>query len=315
MKKFLCLMSVLILGISLFTTGCTQEISEDSGKINIVAVNFPQYDFSREIAKDKANIKMLIQPGGETHTYEPAPSDIISIETSDVFLYIGGESDEWVESILETLDTGNTQVIRLMDFVDTLDEEKTEGMQSDTDYDEDDEPEKDEHIWTSPKNAVKMVNAISEALCKADKENEKFYKENTKSYIEKLNGLDEKFRDIVKTARRKELVFGDRFPLIYFTKEYGLKCYAAFPGCSDETEPSASTIAFLIDKVNSDHIPVVMKIELSNGSVAETVASATDTSVETFYSCHNLSKEQFDSGESYISMMEHNTEVLKKSLN
>ena len=179
MKKFLCLMSVLILGISLFTTGCTQEISEDNRKINIVAVNFPQYDFSREIAKDKANIKMLIQPGGETHTYEPAPSDIISIETSDVFLYIGGESDEWVESILETLDTGNTQVIRLMDFVDTLDEEKTEGMQSDTDYDEDDEPEKDEQETLStspisimrntrelPPDLIRCYDEAAYALCK-----------------------------------------------------------------------------------------------------------------------------------------------------
>lgn len=300
--------------MTLLLSGCTQDLSEDNGKINIVAVNFPQYDFSGEIAKDKANIKMLIQPGVETHTYEPTPSDIINIEKADVFLYIGGESDEWVESILETLDTENTQIIRLIDFVDTLDEEKTEGMQSEP-YDDSDEPEKDEHIWTSPENAVKMVNAISDAICKADKDNEEFYKKNTKSYIDKLNGLDENFRNIVKTAKRRELVFGDRFPLIYFTKEYGLKSYAAFPGCSDETEPSASTIAFLIDKVNNDNIPVVMKIELSSGAVAEAVASATDTEVETFYSCHNLSKEQFEKGESYISMMEHNAEVLKKALN
>lgn len=314
MKKFLSLMSVLILSVTLFLSGCEQDLPDDNGKINIVAVNFPQYDFSREIAKDKANIKMLIQPGVETHTYEPTPGDIIDIEKADVFLYIGGESDEWIEGILETLNTENTHIVRLIDFVDTLDEEKTEGMQSDT-YEDSDEPEKDEHIWTSPKNAVKMVNAISDAVCSADKDNEEFYKKNTKSYIDKLNGLDKSFRNITKTAKRRELVFGDRFPLIYFTKEYGLKSYAAFPGCSDETEPSASTIAFLIDKVNNDHIPVVMKIELSSGAVAEAVASATNTEVETFYSCHNLSKEQFEKGENYISMMEHNAEALKKALN
>lgn len=321
-KKIISVILLVVIISSLFITGCSTDEDTDNGKINVVATIFPQYDFARQIAGDKANLKMLIAPAGETHTYEPTPQDIINIEKSDVFLYIGGENDEWVEDILDSIDTEKTQVVKLIDYVDTVDEEIVEGMEDDEDEHNEDEHnedehtvEADEHIWTSPLNAIKMVNAIKEALCKADSANSNIYKANADKYISQLNELDGKFKDVVSNSERKELIFGDRFPLIYFTREYDLTYYAAFPGCSSETEPSASTIAFLTDKVKEDKASVVLKIELSNDAVAKTIAEETNAEVLTFYSCHNLTKEQFDNGETYLSMMTENVETLKKALN
>lgn len=314
-KKIFLLFIVPAIVIASVFSGCGQKESQVSG-VKIVSTIFPQYDFARAITGDKGSLKMLIPPGGEAHTYEPTPQDIISIQEADVFLYIGGESDSWVDNILDSVDTSKTKVVRLIDYVDTLQEETAEGMQEENHSDEaGDEPETDEHIWTSPKNAVKMVNAISNAICRADSQNDKYYKENTQSYVSKLDELDKSFSEIVKNGKRNEIIFGDRFPLIYFTKEYGLKYYAAFPGCASETEPSASTIAFLTDKVKEDKIPVVFKIELSSSAVADTIAGETGAEVLTFYSCHNLSKDQFNSGETYLSMMTDNLTALKTALN
>ncbi len=314
-KKIFLLFTVLAIVIASVFSGCGQKENQASG-VKIVSTIFPQYDFARAITGDKGSLKMLIPPGGEAHTYEPTPQDIISIQEADVFLYIGGESDAWVDNILDSVDTSKTKVVKLIDCVDTLQEETVEGMQEEKHSDEDDnEPETDEHIWTSPKNAIKMVNAISDAICQADSQNDKYYKENTKDYVSKLEELDKSFSEIVKNGKRNEIIFGDRFPLIYFTKEYGLKYYAAFPGCASETEPSASTIAFLTDKVKEDKIPVVFKIELSSSAVADTIAGETGAKVLTFYSCHNLSKDQFNNGETYLSMMTDNLAVLKTALN
>ncbi|MEE1125560.1 MAG: metal ABC transporter substrate-binding protein [Acutalibacteraceae bacterium] len=312
-KRLISILTVLLL-IALTFTGCTASEKTDNGNINIVSTIFPQYDFAREITGDKANLKMLIQPGGESHTYEPTPQDIISIQEADVFLYIGGENDKWVEDILKSIDTTKIQVVKLIDCVeltcvDTA-EEHTHAHNEDNHA-----HEFDEHIWTSPMNAKKMVEVISNAICKADPENSEYYKNNTTAYSAQLIDLDTKIRDVVSTSKRNELVFGDRFPLVYFTNEYGLKHYSAFPGCSSETEPSASTIALLSDKVKQNNIPVILKIELSNSTVADTIASETSTRVLTFYSCHNLSKKQFEKGESYISMMTANLETLKTALN
>ena len=311
-KKTMLLISLLMISIVLLTA-CTAPQQVDNGKINIVSTIFPQYDFAREIVGDKANLKMLIQPGGESHTYEPTPQDIISIQEADVFLYIGGENDAWVDDILKSIDTSKIQVVKLIDTVElqclgqTEAEEHTHNSKHSHEY--------DEHIWTSPVNAQKMVQAISNAICKADTQNADYYKNNTKLYCDKLNELDENFKNITSISKRRELVFGDRFPLIYFTNEYDLTYHAAFPGCSSESEPSALDIAKLTEIVKQNNIPVILKIELSNSSVADTIAAETSTRVCTFYSCHNLSKEQFDNGESYISMMTENLETLKTALN
>lgn len=314
MRKKIISFLVAVLLITVTFTGCTNTETTDNGKINVVSTIFPQYDFAREIAGDKANLKMLIQPGGDSHSYEPTPQDIISIQEADVFLYIGGENDAWVEDILDSVDTTDIQVVKLIDCVELTCVDETEEEHEHSHNEEEHNHEFDEHIWTSPMNAKKMVEVISEAICKADPENSSYYKDNATSYSVELMDLDTKMRDVVSNAKRTELIFGDRFPLIYFTKEYGLTYHAAFPGCSSETEPSASTIAFLTDKVKEDDIPVILKIELSSSTVADTIASETSTKVLTFYSCHNLSKTQFENGESYISMMTENLETLKVAL-
>lgn len=306
---FLC--SVIML-LMLPIVGCSDNTDvKDNGKINIVTTIFPQYDFAREIVGDYANLNLLIPPGGESHTYEPTPKDIISVEEADVFLYIGGESEKWVEKILASVNTKDMQIVKLIDCVETvcIEEEDTHNHSG-----EEHHHSIDEHIWTSPLNSIKMVNTICDAICKADNSNQTIYTNNAKAYIEKLNKLDTTFKEIVANSQKKELVFGDRFPLIYFTQEYGLKYYSAFPGCSSETEPSASTLAWLSKKIKEESVPVVLKIELSNSTVADTLASETNTKVMTFYSCHNLTKEQFDNGENYISMMNKNIETLKIAL-
>ena len=177
------------------------------------------------------------------------------------------------------------------------------------------EGEDDEHVWTSPKNAIKIINAIKSELVNIAKDDAATFNQNTENYAKKLSNLDQSFRDVVASARRKTLVFGDRFPLRYFVDEYGLNYFAAFPGCSEQTEANSKTIAFLIDKVKAEQIPVVLKIEQSNGKIAETISKATNAKVLTFQSAHNVSPEEFEKGVTYIDLMTENLTVLKEALN
>lgn len=305
---------------------------QDQERISVVTTIFPQYDFVREIAGDLVDLKMLLKPGEETHSYEPTPQDIIAIQKSDVFIYVGGENDAWVEDILESMPESQMRTLRLMDCVDTVEEEYVEGMdgaaghshdhEEEHDHEDGDEHEEgesvheiDEHVWTSPVNASAIVADIAQLLSQTDPENRTVYEENAAAYEEKLAELDTRFHDIVDSADRNLLVFGDRFPFRYFADEYGLEYYAAFPGCASDTEPSAATIAFLINKVRDEQVPAVLKMELSSDNIASAIAEATGTEVRTFYSCHNLSAEDFENGENYLSMMEKNAETLKEVLN
>lgn len=285
--------------------GCRQSES-DSGRLNIVATIFPQYDFARAIAGDNADIKMLLSPGAETHSYEPTPRDIKAIEACDIFIYVGGESDSWIDGILEAIDTDDIRIIALMDIVEPLEEEDEHESGHEYEY--------DEHVWTSPVNAIKICRAIAEAMIEVDPENAKEYTAGCESYTEKLSELDESIRETVASGARKKLIFGDRFPLLYFTEEYDLEYSAAYPGCASNTEPSPSVIAELINTVKAENIPIVFKIELSNGNIAEAISEATGAKVETFYSCHNISKDDFYNGETYLSLMTRNIDVLKEAL-
>ena len=204
-----------------------------------MATIFPPYDFARQIAKDKADITMLLPPGSESHSYEPTPQDIIKIQNCDIFIYVGGESDTWVNEIFKSIDTKNIKVISLMDVVDPVEEEPVEGMQTEDEH-SGANAEYDEHVWTSPKNAIKISQKISDVLCEVDAENSAEYKKNCSEYLSSLTVLDNDFTNLVKSAKRKVMVFGDRFPFRYFVDAYGLSYYAAFPGCSSETEPSAA---------------------------------------------------------------------------
>ena len=312
MKKKIKILFLMTIILSLF--GCGKK--NISAKYNIVTTNFPCYDFVRAITKESnVNVEMLLKPGTEMHDYEPTPQDIINIENSDIFVYIGGESDSWIEDILNDIDTKKIKVIKLMDYVNILEEERVEGMESDEENDEGEEIEYDEHIWTSPKNAITIIKKLCDEIKKIDIENSDNYEKNADNYIKEIETIDKEIEEIVANAKRKELIFGDRFPLRYFVEQYGLSYYAAFPGCSEQTEASAKTIAFLIKKVNEDNIPIIFHIELSNGKIADTISKETGAKVLEFHSIHNISQKDFSNGLTYIDFMKKNKEVLKEALN
>ncbi|GHU68131.1 hypothetical protein AGMMS49983_20340 [Clostridia bacterium] len=341
MKRLFSIVLIIFMALvpAALMAGCAHEghpmsggnLAGDSGentdgKISIVATIFPPYDFAREIAGDKAKVSMLLPPASESHSYEPTPQDIIQIQNCDVFIYVGGESDEWINEILASMDAGKKKIITLMDCVEVKEEEVVEGMQ-DEDEEEEEEaadvsnaeepetPEYDEHVWTSPRNAELMVQKISEALCEADAANANTYEKNTEIYLGKLEDLDAKFQAVADNAFRKTVVFGDRFPFRYFADAYGLSYFAAFPGCSTETEPSAATVKFLIDKINTEKIPVIFHIELSSEKMAGTISEATGAEVRLLHACHNISKADFESGVSYLDLMTRNVDALKEALN
>ncbi len=312
MKKILTVV-LIIIGIVLLT-GCNND-EIVANKLIIRTTSFPGYDFARAIAKDKANIKMLLKPGSEMHDFEPTPQDIKDIKNSDIFIYVGGESDEWIDDILDDVDTSKTKIIKLMDLVNIVEEEQVEGMEEESKEEESEETEYDEHIWTSPMNAVTIINKIKDEIIELDKDNKEVYEENANNYVDKLLVIDSQIREIVANSKRKELIFGDRFPLRYFVDEYYLSYYAAFPGCSEQTEASAKTLTFLINKVKEDHIPVVFHIELSSGKIANAISSETGAKVLEFKSAHNILQKDFESGITYIDIMNDNIKVLKEALN
>jgi len=321
-KKFAAAAIAVI--IALFA-GCYQKpVPENAGaaggKISVIATIFPPYDFTRAVAGDKADVTMLVPPAAEIHSFEPTPQDIIKIQNCDVFIYNGGDSDEWVSEVLDSMDTGKMKIVKFIDCVETVEEEIVEGMEDDEEEGgegegEESEPEYDEHVWTSPRNAKLIVGKISDALCGVDAANAGTYKANAAAYLTELDALDAKFREVVAGAARKTIVFGDRFPFRYFADAYGLSYFAAFPGCSTETEASAKTVAFLIDKIKAEKIPVVFHIELSNGKMAETIAEATGAKILELNACHNISLDDFNSGKTYIEIMTANVAALREALN
>lgn len=321
----------LILGMF---TGCEGEKKESSGKVSIVATVFPQYDFARQIAGDRAEITLLLKPGMESHSYEPTPKDIIKIAHCDLFLNVGGESESWLDSVIESVNNDDMRIVSAMGCVENIEEEHSEGMtekghshehdedceeehvhEHEHEHSDEEDAEYDEHVWTSPVNSIEIVNEITNTLCEIDPENAEYYSANAAEYIAQLTELDGKFRKIIANSERDTLIFGDRFPLLYFVKEYGLNYYAAFPGCASETEPSAATVAFLIDKVEQENISVICYIELSNHKVADAIAECTGIKAMQFNTCHNIAADDFEAGETYLSLMTANLEVLEEALN
>ena len=296
-----------LLCLCLMLCGCTAqpEKPHDETKLQIVCTSFPAYDFAREIAGDRAELTLLIKPGSEVHSYEPTPKDMIRIQESNLFICNGGESEQWAKTLI----THELNTIYMMDCVDTV-EESADGIYNA----EDGEPELDEHVWTSPLNAIKISEEICNALCKLDTDNAEAYKTNFTAYKAQLVALDREFRQVIKNSGKHTLVFADRFPMRYFALEYGLDCYAAFPGCSSETEPSAKTVAYLIDRVREDKIPAVLYMEFSNQKMADVICEDTGCKKLPFYSAHSVSAEQFEQGVSYLDLMRINLNSLKEAL-
>ena len=315
-RVYIFSVSVLaVLLILLNAAGCRRtNPAREEGKINVTSVIFPSYDFVRVIAGDRVNLTMLLPPGTESHSFEPSPLNIITIRESDLLIYPGGENAKWMDRILESpgISMDKMRILKLLDLVDAVEEEVVEGMEDDDDDDE--SPALDEHIWTSPRNAKVIVAAITEILCELDSVNADFFRQNAAAYTASLDEIDAAYREVVDGAKRTTIVFGDRFPFRYLADAYGLSYFAAFPGCSTETEPSAATVAFLINKVKNEHIPVVFHIELSNERMADTINEATGAKKLLLHSGHNVTKREFDSGANYLDLQKANVVNLKEAL-
>ncbi len=309
-KVFALLISMLLL----FTVyGCeTVETKVENDRLKIVTTIFPPYDFAKNIAGENADIVQLLYAGAESHTYEPTPRDIIKIGEADLFIYVGGKSDTWIKDSLLSGELKGVNALSMIDVVTLYKEEHEESEHHEEGLKE--EHEYDEHVWTSPKNAVLICQAISDALCKIDEKNAQTYRDNAYEYINKLENLDRDLAEITSNAKRKTLIFGDRFPFLYLAREYGLEYYSAFPGCAAEAEPSASTVSFLINKVLEEEIPVVFYIEFSTQKVADIICEGTNAKKLLLHSCHNVTKKEKEEGVSYIKLMEQNIKNLTEAL-
>jgi zinc transport system substrate-binding protein len=327
MKKTVSIfLSFLIICGLLSISGCgkAESFKKSDGKISVVTTIFPYYDFVRQLAGDKADIRLLLSPGSDPHSYEPTPSDIVAIENCDIFIYNGGESDEWVDGVLSSIENKNVKVMKMMEYVPLKHEQSMDHdheHDSHEDMDDDDEghdheegEEYDEHIWTSIKNAERISASIADELMSVDSENSKYYNERKADYISQLDSLDKKFTEAANNKKRDTLVFGDRFPFLYFVNDYDLGYECAFPGCSHETEPSTAVVSHLIDFTREHDIPVVFYLELSSGKIAQIISEDSSAKTMQFSSCHNVTKEDFENGATYVSVMEQNLEALKEAL-
>ena len=342
---------VLVVGLLAFLVLNREKFEQK--KYSVVSTSFPGYDFARAVTKNtNISTKMLVKPGAETHIYEPTPQDIIDIKNADMFIYVGGDSDTWVEKILKDVDTKKTHVVKLVDLVSTVNEEIVEGMEDEGehehdhdhehhhehdhadhdhdhdhdhkhdhdhgshahkhDHDEEEEgPEIDEHVWTSPKKAMEIVKKIAEVASEIDAEEKTKINDNTEKYVAEIAQVDKDLHQAID-GKISEIVVADRFPFRYFADEFGLKYAAAFSGCSEQTEASAKTISFLINKVKQDKVKKIYKIELSNGKIAETVSRDTGAEVLELHSAHNVTADDFSKGVTYVDLMKRNLVALSK---
>lgn len=332
MKKIITLMLVAVLAVCALSGCGTSKSGEDKNdkKIKIVTTIFPEYDWVMQILgdkADKADVTMLLDKGVDLHSYQPSTADIAKISEADVFIYVGGESDEWVEDVLKEAKNKNLKVINLMDVMGdkAKEEEVKEGMQPEEeehseeakDGKEEEEVEYDEHVWLSLKNAKIFTKKIADVLSEVDKDDAKTYQANYESYAKKLDDLDKKYADAVASAKNKTLVFGDRFPFRYLVNDYGLDYYAAFVGCSAESEASFETVTFLAKKIDELGLGNVLTIEGKNHKIAKTVIENTkekNQKVLTLDSMQSTTAKDVKDGATYLGIMEKNLEVLKEAL-
>ena len=332
MKKIITLMLVAVLAVCALSGCGTSKSGEDKNdkKIKIVTTIFPEYDWVMQILgdkADKADVTMLLDKGVDLHSYQPSTADIAKISEADVFIYVGGESDEWVEDVLKEAKNKNLKVINLMDVMGdkAKEEEVKEGMQPEEeehaeeakDGKEEEEVEYDEHVWLSLKNAKIFTKKIADVLSEVDKDDAKTYQANYESYAKKLDDLDKKYAEAVASAKNKTLVFGDRFPFRYLVNDYGLDYYAAFVGCSAESEASFETVTFLAKKIDELGLGNVLTIEGKNHKIAKTVVDNTknkDQKVLTMDSMQSTTSKDVKDGATYLGIMEKNLEVLKEAL-
>lgn len=333
MKKIIAAATALLVAAGMFTgCGASEKPTAQGDKLKIVTTIFPEYDWTREILGDQSErteVTMLLDNGVDLHSYQPTADDLIKIAECDLFIYVGGESDGWVESALASTSNPDRAVINLIDTLgDSVKlEEVVEGMQeTEHDHEEDQdhahdvdeqEAETDEHVWLSLGNAQAVCQKIAEKLGEIDPEHEQAYTQNALAYIDQLAALDAKYQAAVDAANNKTLVFGDRFPFRYLTEDYGLDYYAAFVGCSAETEASFETIRFLAEKTDALGLSHVLTIENPKHKIAETVVANTsdkNQQVLSMDSMQSVTSKDVAAGATYLSIMEHNLDVLTQAL-
>lgn len=319
MKKITVLLLALFMLVGALAGCGKQNDTNQTDKLSIVTTIFPEYDWVREILGEKADnaeITMLLDNGVDLHSYQPTADDIVKISDCDLFIYVGGESDEWVEDALRNAANGNMKVINLLEVLgdSVKTEEIVEGMQEEEyEYEE----EADEHVWLSLKNAKMLVRVISKALQELDPNNKDIYAANADAYVKKLSALDAEYQAAVDAASNKTILFGDRFPFRYLVDDYGLHYYAAFVGCSAETEAGFETISFLAKRVDEWKLPCVLTIEGAQHKIAETVVrntTAKNQRVLTMDSMQSTTSKDVKNGTTYLSVMEKNLSVLKEAL-
>ena len=310
------LLAAAIIAMAFAISGC--DTARENNKIKIVSTLFPAYDFAGQIGHDRVDVTMLLDPGTDSHYYEMTLADIAAVQNCDIFIYNGGDSDAWAEDILSVIDRADLTVLRLMDHVDLLADNAGEAApheyEGHSHEDHDHGEEYDEHIWTSPKNAILICRAIEDSLSEFDQNGSEAYSKAAKEYIEQLTAMDGELRDIAAKGAGKTLVFADRFPFLYLASEYGFDVHAAFSGCSSEAELSLATVAELIDTVNKNDVPAIFRIEFSSGGAAESIADKTGAELLRLHSCHNVSKKDFENGVTYLDLMRQNTANLREAL-
>ncbi len=286
MKKILCFLVCFSLLLSF--AGCKSENNKNG--IKVVASCFPAYDFARSVLGQEADITLLLPPGSEAHHFEPTPTDIIKIKNCDLFVFVGGNDEAWVDTLLKDGLKETAKTVKMADYLEKSGD--------------------DEHFWTSPKNALTVTEKIYEAVILLDNENAEEYEKNFSIAKENLNNLDATFKSI--TANKPTVVFADRFPFYYWAKEYGVNYISPFKGCSEHTEPDAKAVANTVNFVKENNVPYVFYTEFSNQKMADTVCEETGANKLLFHSCHNVTKDEFTRGETYYSLMQKNAENLKK---
>lgn len=324
MKKMISLLLLAAMVFGLFS-GCGVKPAE-SGRLSVVTTIFPEYDWVTNILGEKAadtELTLLLDNGVDLHSYQPTAADMIKISGCDLFIYVGGESDTWVDDALKEATNQDMIVLDLMDILgdSVREEELVEGMEAEEEEEEGEEEEEveyDEHVWLSLRNAAVCVNAIRDALCTLDGDNAEAYTANAAGFGEKLTALDEKYSACTENAARNVILFGDRFPFRYLADDYDLEYYAAFAGCSAESEASFETVAFLAGKVDELSLPAVLTLEGSDHKIAETVidtSGCAGVEILSMDSMQSTTSKDIDSGASYLTIMEKNLSVLEKALN
>ena len=308
-KKIMPLIFLILLSFAFASCHEIEKEVENKG-MSIVTTVFPQYDFAKKLTEGtSSSVQMLIPAGSEAHSYDPTPSQMVAAAKSDLFIWVGGESEAWAEKIIKSTLGEKTKVIALMDIVPLLESDGGHGHDDGEEHDH----HHDEHVWTSPKNAIKIVEALCDTLCELDAENAHIYRKNEEKYLASLSQLDKGFESLAANIGEKPLIIGDRFPFLYLADAYGLEFVSPFKGCSSHTEASVAEMAYVIETARENGAKTIFSVDFSNEKMARTIAGEVGASVSRLYSCHTASGDDITAGNGYIEIMEKNLSALSTS--